>query len=85
MFFDFATTTASGVKVANASKKILPAGWIVDKAGNPSTDAEDFFDGGGYVPFGGHKGYALMVGAEFWGAYYRIQRLRGKRAVAAPS
>lgn len=69
MFFDFATTAASGVKVANARKKKepLPPGWIVDKAGRPSTNAEDFFDGGGYLPFGGHKGYALMVAAEFLG------------------
>ena len=72
MFFDFATTAASGVKVANARKKKepLPPGWIVDKAGSPSTNAEDFFDGGGYLPFGGHKGYALMVGAEFLGRIF---------------
>jgi LDH2 family malate/lactate/ureidoglycolate dehydrogenase len=72
MLFDFATTAASGVKVANArkSKEELPPAWIVDKAGNPSTNAEDFFDGGGYLPFGGHKGYALMVGAEFLGRIF---------------
>jgi uncharacterized oxidoreductase len=72
MLFDFATTVASGVKVANArtSKEPLPPGWIVDKAGNPSTNAEDFFDGGGYLPFGGHKGYALMVATEFLGRIF---------------
>jgi uncharacterized oxidoreductase len=72
MLFDFATTAASGVKVANArkNKDPLPPAWIVDKAGNPSTNAEDFFDGGGYLPFGGHKGYALMVGAEFLGRIF---------------
>ncbi len=45
LLFDFATTAASGVKVANARKKNepLPPAWIVDKAGNPSTNAEDFF------------------------------------------
>jgi hydroxycarboxylate dehydrogenase B len=70
--FDFATTAASGVKVANAKKygKPLPPAWIVDKAGNPSTNAADFFDGGAYLPFGGHKGYALMVGAEFLGRIF---------------
>jgi len=81
MLFDFATTAASGVKVANARKKKepLPLGWIVDKAGNPSTNAEDFFDGGGYLPFGGHKGYALMVGAEFLGRIFSgSERLRGE-------
>jgi uncharacterized oxidoreductase len=72
MLFDFATTAASGVKVANARKKKepLPPAWIVDKAGNPSTNAEDFFNGGGYLPFGGHKGYALMVGAELLGRVF---------------
>ena len=28
---------------------------------------DDFFNGGGHVPFGGHKGYALMLAAEFLG------------------
>jgi LDH2 family malate/lactate/ureidoglycolate dehydrogenase len=69
MVFDFATTAASGVKVKLAQQKgePLPPAWIVDKAGNASTNAADFFDGGGYLPFGGHKGYALMLGAEFLG------------------
>ena len=69
MLFDFATTSASGVKVANArkTKQPVPTAWIVDKEGKPTTNAEDFFAGGGYLPFGGHKGYALMVGAELLG------------------
>lgn len=69
MVFDFATTAASGVKVADAKRTgdPLPQTWIVDKLGRPSTNAADFFDGGAYLPFGGHKGYALMVGAELLG------------------
>jgi hydroxycarboxylate dehydrogenase B len=72
MVFDFATTAGSGVKVRLAQQKgePLPPGWIVDKAGNPSTNAADFFDGGGYLPFGGHKGYALMLGAELLGRIF---------------
>jgi LDH2 family malate/lactate/ureidoglycolate dehydrogenase len=72
MLFDFATTAGSGVKVANAKRtgEPLPPGWIVDKNGNPSTKASDFFDGGAYLPFGGHKGYALMVGVEFLGRIF---------------
>ncbi|MGA8212740.1 MAG: Ldh family oxidoreductase, partial [Candidatus Sulfotelmatobacter sp.] len=72
MVLDFATTAGSGVKVKLAQQKgePLPPGWIVDKAGNPSTNAADFFDGGGHLPFGGHKGYALMLGAEFLGRIF---------------
>ncbi len=69
MMFDFATTAASGVKVVNAHRReeSVPAGWIVDRDGNPTTNPGDFFDGGGHLPFGGHKGYAFMMTAEFLG------------------
>lgn len=72
MMFDFATTAISGVKVVNAQSRHeqLPPGCIVDKDGNPSTDPNDFFDGGGHVPFGRHKGYALMMAAEFLGRIF---------------
>ena len=55
--FDFATTAISGVKVVNARKRGEPvaSGCIVDRDGNPTTNAEDFFDGGGH---------ARRVGAE---------------------
>jgi len=69
MMFDFATTALSGVKVVEArtQHQQLPAGSIVDKDGNPTTDPVAFFEGGGYLPFGGHKGYALMLAAEYLG------------------
>jgi LDH2 family malate/lactate/ureidoglycolate dehydrogenase len=69
LVFDFATTAISGVKVINArdQKKPLPPGCIVDKNGNPTTNAADFFEGGAYQPFGKHKGYAFMMAAEFLG------------------
>lgn len=72
MVFDFATTALSGVKVINARnrKQQLPPGCIVDRHGNPTTDPSDWFDGGGYLPFGGHKGYALMMAAEFLGRFF---------------
>ena len=70
--FDYATTAMSGVKVVNAQRRNeqLPPGCIADKDGNPSTDPNDFFDGGGHVPFGEHKGYALMMAAEFLGRIF---------------
>lgn len=72
MMFDFATTAVSGVKVLNAQRRgeQLPPGCLVDKDGNPSTDPNDYFDGGAYLPFGGHKGYALMMAAEFLGRIF---------------
>ncbi len=81
MAFDFATTVMSGVKVLNAQRRSqkLPPGSVVDKEGSPSADPNDFFDGGGQIPFGGHKGYALMMAVEFLG---RI--LNGTDAFADP-
>ena len=72
MMFDFATTAVSGVKVVNAQRRgeQLPPGCIVDKDGNPSTDPNDYFDGGAFAPFGGHKGYALMMAVEFLGRIF---------------
>jgi len=72
MMFDFATTAVAGVKVDNARRhrEQLPAGCIVDKDGRPTTDPNDFFAGGGHLPFGGHKGYALMMAAEFLGGVF---------------
>jgi LDH2 family malate/lactate/ureidoglycolate dehydrogenase len=69
MMFDFATTAISGVKIVGArdQNKPLPPDCIVDKDGNPSVHAGDFFAGGAHVPFGKHKGYAFMMAAEFLG------------------
>ena len=70
MMFDYATTALSGVKVDNARTRgeSLPPGAIVDKEGRPSTDPNDFFDGGAHLPFGGHKGYAIMMATEYLGS-----------------
>jgi LDH2 family malate/lactate/ureidoglycolate dehydrogenase len=69
MMFDFATTQIAGVKVVNAQRggQPLPPGAVVDKDGHPTTNADDFFAGGAHVPFGGHKGYCLMMATEFLG------------------
>lgn len=81
MMFDYATTAIAGVKVVNAQRnhEQLQPGCIVDKDGNPTTDPNDFFAGGAHVPFGGHKGYGLMMAAEYLG---RI--LSGSDAYADP-
>ena len=67
MLFDFATAASSGVKIINAqrSKQEVPLGWIVDKDGNPTANADDVLEGGGQLPFGDHKGYALLMTTEW--------------------
>ena len=63
---DFATSAiaAGKIKVAKAMHQSLPPDTLMDKNGNPSTNPQDFFEGGFMVPFGGHKGYALAIIAE---------------------
>jgi LDH2 family malate/lactate/ureidoglycolate dehydrogenase len=70
--FDFATTVLSGVKVVDAKNRgeSLPEGAIVDRNGNPTTNPDDFFNGGSHLAFGGHKGYALMMAAEYLGRIF---------------
>ncbi len=69
MMFDLATTATAGVKVINAYRRgqQLPTDTIIDKEGRPTTDPADFINGGALLPFGGHKGYALMVAADILG------------------
>jgi uncharacterized oxidoreductase len=69
MLVDFATTAvaAGKIQVARAKGTPLPPGAILDKDGNPTTNAEDFYQGGVMLPFGGHKGYALQLVVELLG------------------
>ena len=42
----------------------IPAGWVLDADGRPSTSPQDYLDGGSLVTLGGagsHKGYSLIV------------------------
>jgi LDH2 family malate/lactate/ureidoglycolate dehydrogenase len=69
MLVDFATTAvaAGKIQVARAKGEPLPPGSILDRDGNPTTSAEDFYQGGVMLPFGGHKGYALSMVVELLG------------------
>jgi uncharacterized oxidoreductase len=66
---DFATSaTAQGkLLVFRTNKTPVPEGWIIDKNGRPTTDAEDFYDGGAMLPAGGTKGYGMGFMAELFG------------------
>ncbi len=63
---DFATsiTSEGKLRIYRARKAPVPQGWILDKDGNPTTDAEEFYDGGAILPAGAYKGYGLSVVAE---------------------
>ena len=69
VFLDFATSAAAHGKleVAAAKGEPVPAGWIVDRDGRPTTDPREGLEGGAILPFGGHKGYALGVMIELMG------------------
>jgi hydroxycarboxylate dehydrogenase B len=69
MLVDFATTSvaAGKISVARAKGEQLPPGSIIDREGRPTTDPEDFYNGGMLLPFGGHKGYSLGLVVELLG------------------
>ncbi|MEX6687572.1 Ldh family oxidoreductase [Danxiaibacter flavus] len=64
---DFATTTAANGKLEILQRKNAdaPLGWVQDKSGEPSTNANELKQGGALLPLGSdrehgsHKGYAL--------------------------
>ena len=66
VFLDFATSIVAHGKlqVAADCNEEIPAGWVLDKYGQPSRQPQAQFDGGAILPFGGHKGYALSVMIE---------------------
>ena len=68
MVLDFATRTIAGSKVRLAQQRgqEVPPNSLVDAEGNPTTDPSAW-PAGGLLPFGGHKGYALMLANELMG------------------
>ncbi len=78
VMFDGSTSMiAEGkVRVARAKGVPLPPGCIIDKEGNPSTNAEDFYAGGALLPLGGevaaHKGYGLCMMSALLGGLSMI-------------
>ncbi len=66
---DFATSASSEgkIRIKRNHGEMLPAEWIIDKDGKPSVNADDFYNGGAILPFGGFKGYAVSLLAEVLG------------------
>jgi LDH2 family malate/lactate/ureidoglycolate dehydrogenase len=62
-----AAVAAGKVSLAVSRKETIPPTWVIDKDGNPTTDPNDYFDGGALLPVGadqGHKGSGLSFMVE---------------------
>lgn len=66
ILLDMATSAVAGGKVfaAAALGQSIPANWIVDAEGIPTTDPKLFPDAGALLPMAGHKGYGLALLVE---------------------
>ncbi|MBL8156819.1 MAG: Ldh family oxidoreductase [Anaerolineae bacterium] len=65
IFLDIATSAAAANKIIRARLlgQSIPAGWLVDAEGRPTTDPSGFPETGALMPMAAHKGYgfALLV------------------------
>jgi LDH2 family malate/lactate/ureidoglycolate dehydrogenase len=82
---DFATTAvAEGkLRVYRARGEKIKEGWILDAQGNPSTDPNDFYNGGTLLSFGGtegHKGYSLAFMVDLFGSLLSQGGTPGQKA-----
>lgn len=66
---DFATSaTAQGkLLVYRTNNAPVPAGWLIDQNGRPTTNVLDFYNGGAMLPSAGSKGYGMGFMAELFG------------------
>lgn len=80
---DWATSTVAmgRVQALKREGKSLPPGAAVDKDGKPTTDPHEVF---ALLPFGAHKGYAMCLLNELYGALIgsSLPTLRGRPAQA---
>ena len=69
VLLDYATTfkAQGALHLMKMRGQPAPPGFVIDKDGNPSCDAEQLSQGGAMLPFGSHKGYALMMAIEYLG------------------
>jgi uncharacterized oxidoreductase len=72
LILDFATSAIAigKVRVAHAAGTTVPAGSLIDHAGQPTTDPGAMYGGGprgALLPFGGHKGSGLALICEILG------------------
>jgi uncharacterized oxidoreductase len=65
--FASAASTEGKLNVARNKGERVREGILLNKYGNPSTNPNDFYDGGSILPIGGHKGSALSLMVEVLG------------------
>jgi len=70
--FDFASAASAEGKlnVARNKGERVMEGLIQDKDGRPTTDPNDFYDGGSILPIGWQKGSALCIMMEILGGIF---------------
>jgi LDH2 family malate/lactate/ureidoglycolate dehydrogenase len=69
LVLDFSTSiVASGkIRIVQNKGEALPAGWILDRDGRPSSEPQAYYDGGMLLPAAGHKGYCLGMLVDILG------------------
>ena len=78
MIYDAATSAvAEGkLRVARSKGAAVPVGAIVDSAGNPTINPDDYYAGGAMLPLGGalagHTGYGLALASALVGSLAMI-------------
>jgi len=70
LVFDFATSSLSNgdTRIAAQEGRMLDSGSGIDKNGQPTRDPKEILDGGALLPFGGHKGAAIILMIEILAA-----------------
>jgi LDH2 family malate/lactate/ureidoglycolate dehydrogenase len=63
MFIDIALSVVAGnrLDIYRRRNEPIPAGWALDRDGEPTTDARAANDGGTYAPMGDYKGSGLAI------------------------
>lgn len=66
VLLDMATSTVAGGKIYAATRRgePLPANWLIDANGRPTTDGSLYPQQACLAPMAGHKGYALALWCE---------------------
>jgi LDH2 family malate/lactate/ureidoglycolate dehydrogenase len=76
---DFATSMGAGGKIyaARIAGRPMAEGQCIDASGRPTTNPDDYFNGGALLPMAGPKGYGMALVAELLGEAILGQAMDG--------